>query len=69
MHLEASSDEEKVQVQLNLSDTHMRSGTESSVTSPPREDTVDQEISVSHLSVKLLLFLLHVTLLQFRNIA
>lgn len=51
MHLEASSDEEKVQVQLNLSDTHMRSGTESPVTSPPREDTVEQEISVSHLSV------------------
>lgn len=41
----SSSDEEKVQVQLNLSDTHMRSGTESPVTSPPREDTVEQEIS------------------------
>ena len=38
-------EEEKSQVQLNLSDTHMRSATESPITSPGREDAVDTENS------------------------
>lgn len=39
----SSSKGEKPQVQLNLSDIHMRSGSESSITSPAREAAMDQD--------------------------